>query len=103
MTELVALGVSLVEVVRMATENAAITLGFTTGMGALSVVMPADISALRVIDGNWTLVDSDGATRKARRLIHPDFAIRAGKPQRAGSPLLPRVAAMAANLGARWR
>jgi dihydroorotase len=96
MTELVALGVPLVEVVRMATENAAIMLGLESEMGALSVGMPADISAVRIIDGNWTLVDSEQVTRKATKLIHPDFALRAGKIYRADSPLLPSVAAMAA-------
>jgi dihydroorotase len=96
MTELVALGVPLVEVVRMATENAAIMVGLEDEMGALSVGMPADISALRIIDGNWTLVDSDQVTKKASQLIHPEFAIRAGKLHRADSPLLPSIAAMAA-------
>jgi dihydroorotase len=96
MTELVALGVPLVEVMRMATENAAIMLGLEDEMGALSVGMPADISAMRIIDGNWTLVDSEQVTHKARQLIHPEFAIRAGKLHRADSPLLPSVAAMAA-------
>ena len=96
MTELVALGVPLVEVVRMATENAAIMLGLEDQMGSLSVGMPADISAMRIIDGSWTLVDSDSATRNARQLIHPEFALRAGKLHHADSPLLPNVAAMAA-------
>jgi dihydroorotase len=96
MTELVALGVPLNEVVRMATENAAVVLGLENEMGALSVGMPADISALRVIDGDWTLVDSESVTRKATRLVHPEFALRAGKLHRADSPLLPSVAAMAA-------
>jgi len=96
MTELVALGVPLIEVVRMATENAAIMLDLDGEMGALSAGMPADISAMRVIDGNWTLVDSESVTHKATQLIHPEFAIRAGKLYRADSPLLPSVAAMAA-------
>ncbi len=96
MTELVALGVPLIEVVRMATENAAIVLGLENEMGALSVGMPADISALRLIDGDWTLVDSESVTKKATQLIHPEFALRAGKLHRADSPLLPSVAAMAA-------
>jgi dihydroorotase len=96
MTELVALGVPLNEVVRMATENAATMLRLEGEMGALSVGMPADISVLRIIDGDWTLVDSEQVTRKARQLIHPEFALRAGKLHRADSPLLPNVAAMAA-------
>jgi dihydroorotase len=96
MTELVALGVPLVEVVRMATENAAAMLGLEAEMGALSVGMPADISVLRLVDGNFTLVDSEQVTRKARQLIHPEFALRGGKFYRADSPLLPSLAAMAA-------
>lgn len=96
MTELVSLGVPLVEVVRMATENAATVLGAEEEMGALSVGMPADLSALRVIDGDWTLVDSEQVTRKAKQLVHPEFALRGGKLHRADSPLLPSVAAMAA-------
>jgi dihydroorotase len=96
MTELVSLGVPLAEVVRMATENAAIMLDLESEMGALSVGMPADISVLRIIDGDWTLVDSDSVTRKATQLIHPEFALRAGKLYRADSPLLPKIAAMAA-------
>ena len=100
MTELVALGVPLAEVVRMATENAAIMLGLEEEMGALSVGMPADISAMRIIDGDWMLIDSDSVTKKAKQLIHPEFVLRASKMRtklhRADSPLLPSVAAMAA-------
>jgi dihydroorotase len=96
MTELVALGVPLVEVVRMATENAATMLGLDGEMGSLSVGMPADLSAMRLIDGDWTLVDSERVTHKARQLIHPEFALRAGKLHRADSPLLPSLSTMAA-------
>jgi dihydroorotase len=96
MTELVALGVPLVEVVRMATENAATMLGLEGEMGALSVGMPADLSAMRLIAGDWTLVDSERVTHKATQLIHPEFALRAGKLHRADSPLLPSLSAMAA-------
>jgi dihydroorotase len=96
MTELVALGVPLVEVVRMATENAAIVLGLEDTMGALSVGMPADLSAMRLVDGDWTLVDSERVTHKATQLIHPEFALRAGRLHRADSPLLPSLSAMAA-------
>jgi dihydroorotase len=96
MTELVALGVPLFEVVRMATENAAAMLGLDGEIGALSVGMPADLSAMRLIDGDWTLVDSERVTHKARQLVHPNFALRTGKLHRADSPLLPSLAAMAA-------
>ena len=96
MTELLALGVSLAEIVRMATQNAATMLGLEDELGALSVGMPADISVMRIVSGDFTLVDSESVTRKATRLIHPEFALRAGKLHRADSPLLPSLSAMAA-------
>jgi dihydroorotase len=96
MTELLALGVPLVEAVRMATSNAATVLGLPEEMGALSVGMPADISVMRLLDGEWTLVDSERVTYPARQLLHPEFALRGGKLHRADSPLLPALEALAA-------
>jgi dihydroorotase len=96
MTELLALGVPLVEIVRMATANAATMLGLEDELGALSVGMPADISVMRIVPGDFTLVDSESVTKKATQLIHPEFALRAGKLHRADSPLLPSLSAMAA-------
>lgn len=96
MTELLALGVPLAELVRMTTANAATMLGLEAEMGALSVGMPADLSVMRLIEGDWNLVDSERATHRARQLLHPEFAIRGGKMYRADSPLLPDFAAIAA-------
>jgi len=96
MTELMALGVPLCEVIRMATSNAAIMLGLESEIGALSVGMPADLSVMRLLDGKWTLVDSERVDFPARQLLHPEFAVRGGKMHRADSPLLPEFTAMAA-------
>lgn len=96
MTELLALGIPLAEIIRMATSNAAIMLGLETEIGALSVGMPADLSAMRLIDGEWTLVDSERATCPTRQLLHPEFALRGGKRYPADSPLLPAFAPIAA-------
>lgn len=96
MTELLALGAPLVEVVRMATSNAAIMLGLEAEMGSLSVGMPADLSVMRLFNGRWTLIDSERVTHPARQLLHPEYAIRGGKVYRADSPLLPALAAIAA-------
>jgi dihydroorotase len=96
MSELLSLGMPLAEMIRMATQNAAIMLGLETEMGALSVGMPADLSVMRLIEGEWDLVDSERVTQKARQLLHPEFAIRGGKVHPADSPLLPAVAALAA-------
>jgi len=96
MSELLALGVPLAETIRMATQNAAIMLGLGAEMGALSIGMPADLSVMRLIEGEWTLIDSERVTHKARQLLHPEFAVRGGKVHRADSPLLPALAALAA-------
>jgi dihydroorotase len=96
MSELLALGVPLTQVVRMATSNAAIMLGFAGETGSLAIGMPADLSAMRPIDGEWVLIDSERAKHPAKQLLHPEFALCAGKFDRADSPLLPEFAAMAA-------
>jgi dihydroorotase len=96
MTELLALGVPLVEVVRMATSNAAIMLGLEPDLGSLSVGMPADLSVMRLLDGDWTLIDSERVTYPARQLLHPEFAIRAAKIYQADSSLLPALTTIAA-------
>ena len=72
------------------------TGGMETEMGALSVGMPADLSVIRMIEGDWALVDSERVTHKATRLLHPEFAVRVGKIHRADSPLLPEFEAIAA-------
>jgi predicted amidohydrolase len=51
MTELLALGAPLVEVVRMATGNAAIMLRLETEMGSLSAGMPTDLSVMQLFNG----------------------------------------------------
>jgi dihydroorotase len=91
MTELLALGVPLAEIVRMATSNAAAMLGLESEIGALSVGMPADISVMRLLPGKWTLIDSERVTHPATEVLHPEFAIRGGKVYSADSPLLPQL------------
>jgi dihydroorotase len=93
MSELISLGVPLAETVRMTTSNAAIMLGLEKEMGSLSVGMPADLSAMRLIDGDWTLVDSERVSHNATQILHPAFAIvGGGKVHHADSPLLPEFA-----------
>jgi dihydroorotase len=89
MTELLALGVPLVEVIRMATSNAAIMLGMAKQIGSLAVGMPADVSVMRLLQGKWTLVDADGVEVPTRQLLHPELVVRGGKLYHADSPLLP--------------
>ncbi len=96
MTELLALGVPLVDIVAMATCNSAAMLGMEKELGSLAVGMPADISVMKLMSGKWTLVDADGVEVPTKQLLHPTMVIRGGKTFHADSPLLPDFKAKAA-------
>jgi dihydroorotase len=96
MSELMALGVTLPQVVAMATSNAAKLLRMEDTIGALKPGMDADISIFRVLNGEWTLRDSNGTEVVAKQLLHPESVVRAGKVIRTDSPLLPDLAQLAA-------
>jgi predicted amidohydrolase len=64
----------LAEVARMATSNAANTLGPEAEMGSLSVAMPADLSIMGLLEGDWILIDLGRVTHPARQLLHPESA-----------------------------
>ena len=96
MSELMALGVPLPQVVAMATSNAAKLLRMEDRIGALKVGMDADISVFRVLEGEWTLRDSNGVEVVAHQLLHPDCVVRAGTVIEVDSPLLPDLKQLAA-------
>jgi dihydroorotase len=96
MSELMAIGVTLPQVVAMATSHAAKLLRMEDTIGALRPGMDADISIFRVLTGEWTLRDSNGQEVIARELLHPESVVRAGKVIHADSPLLPDLAQLAA-------
>lgn len=96
MTEMIALGVALPQVVAMATNHAAGLLRMQDRIGALRAGMEADISVFRVLQGEWTLRDSNGVEVVAHQLLHPERVIRAGKVMRVDSPLLPDPKQLAA-------
>ncbi|WP_428540686.1 amidohydrolase/deacetylase family metallohydrolase [Rhodopila sp.] len=96
MSELMALGVTLPQVVAMATSHAARLLRMEETIGALRIGMDADISVFRVLEGEWTLQDSNGKQVVTKQLLHPQCVVRAGKVVATDSPLLPDVAQLAA-------
>ena len=96
MSELLALGVPLADIIAMATRNAAIMLDRADEIGTLAVGAPAELSAMRLVDGDFTLIDSERQTHPATQVLHPEFALRGGKLHPADSPLLPALAALAA-------
>lgn len=74
------LGLSIDDVVAMATTAPATSLG-TAGrtLGTLAVGAEADITLLRLEDGRFTLTDSAGTTREARQRLVPTAVVRAGR------------------------
>lgn len=86
--ELLALGLPLVDVVRMVTANAATLLGLEGELGTLAPGAAGDISVLAMDEGTWTLSDSLGAELRATTRLRPELAVRGGVVYQADSPLL---------------
>jgi len=78
MTELLALGVSLNEVIATVTSNAAGMLGIDDEVGSLSVGQIADVSVLEQVRGRFTLADNSGVTVNASEALRPLFMLREG-------------------------
>jgi dihydroorotase len=73
------LGLSIDEVVAMATTAPAASLGAAgRPLGTLAVGAEADITLLRLEEGRFTLTDSAGATRDAHQRLVPIRVVRAG-------------------------
>jgi dihydroorotase len=95
MTELMALGIELPDLVRMATANSAAILGLSGEIATLRPGAPADVSIFRVLEGEWMLEDSNGVKVKTDRFLKPEMVVRAGEIITADSPIIPEFAAAA--------
>ena len=93
MSSMMALGLSLAEVVTMVTINPAQMLGFADRIGALKVGYEADVSVLSDDRGRFTLRDNERTEVVADRLLRPVFCLRGGKRFDADSPILPQAVA----------
>jgi dihydroorotase len=96
MTELLALGMSLPDVVATVTSNPARMLQMQDSIGALLPGREADISVLDLLRGRFTLSDNSGEKVTAQEMLTPAFAIRAGRMVPADSALIPPPALLAA-------
>ena len=96
LNELLALGLSLPDVVRMVTANAAAMLGLTGELGTLAAGAVADVTVLAIDRGRFTLKDSLGEEIESSMRIRPVVTVRAGKVSRPDSPLLGRSLGRAA-------
>ena len=79
MTELMALGYPLTEVIRMVTTNAAKITHLDREHGTLRVGRPANVSVVTLETGRWTLQDFHGGTARATERLVPAFVLREGK------------------------
>ncbi|OLB09586.1 MAG: dihydroorotase [Candidatus Rokubacteria bacterium 13_2_20CM_69_10] len=96
MSELLALGIPLGEVVSMVTSNAAVLLGLDGQIGTLAPGAVADVSVVRLERGDWTVRDASGVELRLAERIRPDFALREGVMYKSNSPLVPEVITAAA-------
>ena len=96
MTELLALGLGLEEVVATVTANAAKLIRMEDELGSLDVGREADVSVLEVLKGRFVLSDNSGAEVVTDTLIRPDFCLRDGVKFDADSPLVPPAVEAAA-------
>jgi dihydroorotase len=79
MSEFLALGLSLPQVVEMATANPAKVLGEEHRRGSLGVGMPADLCLFHLLDGDFLFVEGrEGNILAGERLLVPMLAIKGG-------------------------
>ncbi len=89
MTSMLALGLPLDHVVKMATCNAAQMIGMAGELGTLKVGGVADISVLEDRRGRWVLEDNEGTQIVTDRMLTPLLCVRDGVRFDADSPSLP--------------
>ncbi|HEY2332667.1 MAG TPA: amidohydrolase/deacetylase family metallohydrolase [Acidimicrobiales bacterium] len=80
MSKLLALGMSLTDVVRCTTEHPATVLGMADEIGSLRVGSRADLTLLEPRREPWTFLDPVGGTLDANERLVPSVVIRAGRP-----------------------
>jgi dihydroorotase len=93
MSSMMALGLSLEQVVPMVTSNAAQMLGMPHEIGSLAIGRAADISVLSDERGRFWLRDNEDNRVVAERLLRPVFCLRAGERFDADAPILPLAVA----------
>ena len=93
MSSMMALGLSLEQVVPMVTSNPARMLGRANEIGALKVGREADVSVIAEQTGRFALRDNDNSQVIAECLLHPAFCLRAGTRYDAVASILPQAVA----------
>lgn len=89
MVEMMALGLTLEDVVPMVTSNAAAMLGLSGKIGTLKPGVEADVTVLCDERGRWVLRDNERNAATVDRMLRPLFCLRAGRRFDADAPILP--------------
>jgi dihydroorotase len=79
MTKFLALGLDLKQVVEMSTINPARALGEENRIGSLKPGMEADVSILKLLNGKWSLMDSEQQAVEVDSLISPVTTVKGGQ------------------------
>jgi dihydroorotase len=93
MSSMMALGLTLEQVVPMVTSHPAEMLGLSDTIGALRPGMEADVTVLTEKPGRYILSDNEKTEVVADSLLQPVFCLRAGVRHDAVAPILPRAVA----------
>jgi dihydroorotase len=93
MSSMMALGLTLEQVVPMVTSHPAEMLGCADEIGALKVGREADVSVLSQQNGRFVLSDNEKTEVIAERLLQPAFCLRGGMRYDAIAPILPQAVA----------
>src|SRR5258706_1231042 len=95
MTSMLALGLTLEQIVPMVTTHPAKMLGMESELGTLKPGREADVSVLHDERGSWTLQDNERTKLRTDRMLRPYFCLRAGKRHDSDASILPPLAAAA--------
>ena len=93
MSSMLALGLTIEQVVPMVTTNAAAMIGLSDELGTLRPGATADVSVLADERGRFILRDNDKTQVVAERLLQPLFCLRAGQRYDANATILPDAVA----------
>lgn len=96
MTKLLALGMTLPQVLATVTSNPAQMLHLDAEIGSLQVGREADVTVLEMPQGRFDLADNSGVKVVASEMIVPAFCLRAGRRHDVVSPLVPQPMRVAA-------
>jgi dihydroorotase len=92
-SSMLALRLSLEDVVPRVTSNPAQMLGLGHRLGTLKPGYAADVSVLHDDRGRFILRDNENNHMIAERLLRPAFCLRAGRRFDADAPILPQAVA----------